>query len=1706
MKAKDIRTIESLISEYGMNSGVSTPTSQQKTGATAKTTAAAKPPKPPKSGVNKPQVSPSSQQNKSDTEEPAPVEPIISKAKELAQDFEYQDDKGDTVKVMSPVNNGLNKDAVVVQNQNNKEFYTLDPEDDITLPGEEEAVTERSDLHKGQKRKQKIKSRIKRLIRAQKYIQQGDPIFEINFNSPSVAKDSLNANIRCGFEAETIWEGFSASDDDEDFLYGENWSGVQDLIYDQEGSRSVSQIEDAFREWLQESDKFYDYESEVINELVDERKEDPDYLDNYVSYEVDMDDVTNYKEMILQGLEDQDDRQSQEEIEERSDWEEDAWAREYVDAEHEDAFLEWLADDIRDNGEQWDEAWDRALSNVDEDDWCNEEYNGNWASLLSDYDIYLYSESQGSMEEVADQIRDWASSKSHTSEVEAGDYHSGKQVDNDYWRVEDDSSIEGDGMGAEIISPVYDTPTQMLAEMKSLFSHWSDRNVDTNRSTGLHVTMSMAGNQEAPNKLKIALLLGDKYLLQQFNRDGNSYTKSQVKEIQQYMQNVGANYKDEKNLSALEDMLKGGISAGKFTSINFKDATNDDGNGLIEFRIAGGDGYHMDFDTVAKTTIRYAAVMRAGHDTEAFRKDYIKALFRFVNSLDAIDPDQEERASSRIDPDNTDKKVVDAFKSVVGKNHYTDAIDALATAYNALARSKRENAEESIIKEEESWNDRARDYSLTAFGYLLSSIATGKNRNPVKVQQVAGFRQAMKDFGFTPESLYKEFMASKHYVPILNIGGSPYHDNMAKFADAFNNAFKVKVAKAPTPEFSVKYNGDDALFLPVPYYNWLQTEMGNKLMSDAPIKTPPGKKFKPEDFKTINRDEHNEVYRALYDYNEGMIDAQGELKMVADYEKELEQLGTTGTSDASDNDPSTFSNQQALQMAQDDYPNFKLMWDSGFGQFMADPNINAVKLARWINNLETSNNAKQDVLNALVYNKKNGGNPIQWDEVSPVVSAYRAGGVNTQESITNEDTETDEKITRIKELIIHRKQKVERYQEQTLEAKVKIDTFMKKHGFLPYRDRDFNPDSFSIAGEKNPFIVGTHQETDASEREYMAQEMNIRFSNIEESNNMFENFNKLPFKKQLEIISKVDATKINEALIVSKKKLNETIEAEQDMTALLTTYGTPGKKKKKGKGFEHPNKSGSGRAAKYVEGKKDFNFDHEDLYKLQGMDDLSKIKAFALSLISNKHSSRQMKPEKVAWFDAALDRTKSKEGVVKMMWDLLLSGEGHGVKGSRFSTDKNNYRTVMGEGAVPDNSPERKIKQLLNTPMLASDLKAQMEAYFVIPDPSMIKAFREASSAGSPNTDLRSIFRSFVQNKAHPVLKKKVGITESKSELIKKLEELPDDEKTNKLINYMEQLLTDMGVGGKIQSLSSQLGEVPDEDVKKAIKQIAKIIASIEMTPAERAKLFIDWKGDKLVRVDTLLSTSTDTMSEIFAGYGMEGNEHITELVDDLNEVVQYGIGPGEFALSVLSQRISGMGASSGADDGKGDLMIDGQPIELKTTRKNSARFNDRQVTVSDSYKSKVTAFFTKYDEKFKELEAQGAVLRVKSGMQQNHVAAFLNLVPEAEKEIADIISNIFTEIPNAGNQIAQNLAQNNITGAMQAIAQSNVNNYLAAKRGGGNLKGILFLDLKKQTFTFIQDVKDLEGSGLRLHAKTNYLVTTNENPFANTSIVDSSN
>jgi len=94
--------------------------------------------------------------------------------------------------------------------------------------------------------------------------------------------------------------------------------------------------------------------------------------------------------------------------------------------------------------------------------------------------------------------------------------------------------------------------------------------------------------------------------------------------------------------------------------------------------------------------------------------------------------------------------------------------------------------------------------------------------------------------------------------------------------------------------------------------------------------------------------------------------------------------------------------------------------------------------------------------------------------------------------------------------------------------------------------------------------------------------------------------------------------------------------------------------------------------------KPEVNFDVEDLKKLERIRDLPTLKTLAFELIS-KPSERPMKPEKVEWFRSALERMDSPLKVIKLMYDLLLSGEGHAVIGSKNSMKSNTYRDRFGE-------------------------------------------------------------------------------------------------------------------------------------------------------------------------------------------------------------------------------------------------------------------------------------------------------------------------------------------------------------------------------------------------------------------------------------------
>jgi len=102
--------------------------------------------------------------------------------------------------------------------------------------------------------------------------------------------------------------------------------------------------------------------------------------------------------------------------------------------------------------------------------------------------------------------------------------------------------------------------------------------------------------------------------------------------------------------------------------------------------------------------------------------------------------------------------------------------------------------------------------------------------------------------------------------------------------------------------------------------------------------------------------------------------------------------------------------------------------------------------------------------------------------------------------------------------------------------------------------------------------------------------------------------------------------------------------------------------------------------------KPDVNFDIEDIKRLEQIKDLATLKTQALALIA-KPSAKPMKPEKVEWFRSALERMDSPMKIIKLMYDLMLSGEGHQVIGSRGSMNPNSYRSRFGETALNPKDP-----------------------------------------------------------------------------------------------------------------------------------------------------------------------------------------------------------------------------------------------------------------------------------------------------------------------------------------------------------------------------------------------------------------------------------
>lgn len=425
--------------------------------------------------------------------------------------------------------------------------------------------------------------------------------FQEFLNSPLVT------GMKMGFELEACIHNVR----DYDSEYSENDYSYDERVYDIEQIVDFFGNEDANRE--SDLNKLRNDLYEDFQQWQDER------FDAYLRTD---DGQTDLKELIRGRLEDLDynDRQLKLEFE-RAD------AGKVSDnyAEAEMASFEEMRDRFNDDGDNDFEAF------------CSDIDMSYMSDVENKYSHYLYWPHQSYSEEDylnVDYVVDELYSDTGIKAQGFTDYHGGSRnraQEKGEWIIEPDSSIstdESEDGGLEFVSPALEINTA-LEQMKKVLEFIRNHGY-TNSSTGLHINISVPDyNTDKLDYVKLAIFLGDKYVLEQFDRLSNHYCDGAYKKIGG---KIGQMKGDE--IKAVMNKMKEGLTlaaskiihtgyTNKYTSINTKE-------GYIEFRSPGGDYLNDPVDKLTNTALRMALALRIATDETMYKQEYQKRLYKIL--------------------------------------------------------------------------------------------------------------------------------------------------------------------------------------------------------------------------------------------------------------------------------------------------------------------------------------------------------------------------------------------------------------------------------------------------------------------------------------------------------------------------------------------------------------------------------------------------------------------------------------------------------------------------------------------------------------------------------------------------------------------------------------------------------------------------------------------------------------------------------------------------------------------------------------------------------------------------------------------------------------------------------------------------------------------------------------------------------------------
>jgi hypothetical protein len=196
------------------------------------------------------------------------------------------------------------------------------------------------------------------------------------------------------------------------------------------------------------------------------------------------------------------------------------------------------------------------------------------------------------------------------------------------WYLEPDGSLtepdSPDDGAAEIVGPpmpvqkAMQTLQKFYGMARELSLYTKPANDDGEGGTGLHINVSIPGNLDI---LKLAVVLGDDYVLRAFGREKSDYAKSVIQDLERsadpetmLRQRRG---RTEFDLKALKQLAK------DFTRSHT--ASISDNGEYISFRQVGGD-YLNNSEAVVDVLGRFVRAMVIAANPQAYRAEYLKKL------------------------------------------------------------------------------------------------------------------------------------------------------------------------------------------------------------------------------------------------------------------------------------------------------------------------------------------------------------------------------------------------------------------------------------------------------------------------------------------------------------------------------------------------------------------------------------------------------------------------------------------------------------------------------------------------------------------------------------------------------------------------------------------------------------------------------------------------------------------------------------------------------------------------------------------------------------------------------------------------------------------------------------------------------------------------------------------------------------------------